>query len=165
MAQDSSFDIVSEVNAQLIDDAVNVAMKEISNRFDFKGIDVKILFNKNEDKIEFSAPSDMKLQQIKDILFQKMAKKSIDIKSILQSKRDSSANGAVREYYTLVNGIDKEIAKNISKDIRDSGIKVQSSIIENKIRVSGKNKDDLQNVIQLLRGKDYTIPLQFSNYR
>jgi hypothetical protein len=165
MAQDSSFDVVSEVNLQTVDDAVNTALKEIQNRFDFKGINVTIEFKRNDKTVELAAPSEMKVQQIKDILMQKFAKKEVSYKSLSLKKSEKAANGSHKETYALVTGIDKEIAKTIVKDIKDSGVKVQASIQEEKVRVSGKNKDDLQTIISILRGKDYPIPLQFSNYR
>ena len=165
MAQDSSFDIVSEVSLQVIDDAVNTAIKEIQNRFDFKGVKADIEFKRADKTIELSAPSEMKVQQMKDILMQKFGKKEISYKSLSLKKSEKAANGGIRESYSIVTGIDKEIAKTIVKDIKDSGIKVQASIQDEKIRVTGKNKDDLQKVIAMTRGKDYPIPLQYTNYR
>jgi uncharacterized protein YajQ (UPF0234 family) len=165
MAQDSSFDVVSEINLQVVDDAVNVALKEIQNRFDFKGVTVSIELKRADKSLELAAPTEMKIQQVKDILMQKFAKKEISYKSLSLKKSEKAANGSQKETYSVVCGIDKEIAKTIVKDIKDSGLKVQASIQDEKIRVVGKNKDDLQSVIALLRGKDYPIPLQFSNYR
>ena len=165
MAQESSFDIVSEINFQTVDDAVNVALKEIQNRFDFKGINVSVELKRADKTLELQAPSEMKVQQMKDILMQKFGKKEISYKALSLKKTEKAANGGIKETYTIVSGIEKEMAKTIVKDIKDSGIKVQTSIQEEKIRVSGKNKDDLQTVIQNVRGKDYPIPLQFSNYR
>jgi uncharacterized protein YajQ (UPF0234 family) len=165
MAQDSSFDIVSEVSLQTIDDAVNTAMKEITNRFDFKGITATIEFKRNDKTIELNAPSEMKIQQIKDIMLQKMTKKEVNFKALSLKKSEKAANGGIRETYTIITGIDKDTAKIIVKDIKDLGAKVQVSIQDEKIRISGKSKDDLQSVIQAVREKDYTIPIQFSNYR
>ena len=165
MAQDSSFDIVSEVNLQVVDDAINVALKEIQNRFDFKGVTVTIELKRNDKALELCAPSEMKIQQVKDILMQKFGKKEISYKSLSLKKSEKAANGGVKESYGVVCGIDKEMAKTIVKDIKDSGVKVQASIQDEKVRVTSKSKDDLQSVIQLLRGKDYPIPLQFNNYR
>lgn len=165
MAQDSSFDIVSEVNLQTVDDAINVALKEIQNRFDFKGVNVTIELKRADKSLELCAPSEMKIQQVKDILMQKFGKKEISYKSLSLKKSEKAANGGVKESYGVVCGIDKEMAKSIVKDIKDSGVKVQTSIQDEKVRVTGKSKDDLQSIIQLLRGKDYPIPLQFTNYR
>ena len=165
MAQDSSFDIVSEVNLQIVDDAINVALKEIQNRFDFKGVTVTIELKRNDKALELCAPSEMKIQQVKDILMQKFGKKEISYKSLSLKKSEKAANGGVKESYGVVCGIDKEMAKTIVKDIKDPGVKVQTSIQDEKVRVTGKSKDDRQSVIALLRGKDYPIPLQFTNYR
>ncbi|MGL4369730.1 MAG: YajQ family cyclic di-GMP-binding protein [Spirochaetota bacterium] len=165
MAQECSFDIVSEVNLQVIDDAVNVAIKEIQNRFDFKGVKAEIELKRGDKTIELSAPSEMKVQQMKDILMQKFGKKEISYKALSLKKSEKAANGGIKESYSVITGIEKELAKTIVKDIKDSGIKVQASIQEEKIRVTGKNKDDLQRVISMTREKDYPIPLQFTNYR
>jgi uncharacterized protein YajQ (UPF0234 family) len=165
MAQDSSFDIVSEVNLQVLDDAVNVAMKEIQNRYDFKGMTATIEFNRAEKNLELSAPSEMKIQQMKDILLMKMAKKEVSFKSLSLKKSEHAANGGMREIYDIITGIDKELAKKITKDIKDLGIKVQTAIQDEKIRVTAKSKDDLQIVIKAVREKEYPIPLQFDNYR
>jgi cyclic-di-GMP-binding protein len=165
MAQDSSFDIVSEVNLQTIDDVVNVCMKEITNRYDFKGLQATIEFNRSEKTLELHAPSEMKVQQMKDILLQKMTKKEVSFKSLSQKKSEKAANGGIKETYQIITGIDKELGKTITKDIRDLGIKVQAAIQDEKIRVTGKNKDDLQAVIKAVKEKEYPIPLQFTNYR
>jgi uncharacterized protein YajQ (UPF0234 family) len=165
MAQDASFDIVSEINLQVIDDTVNISMKEITNRFDFKGIQATIEFKRTEKTLELHAPSEMKIQQMKDILLQKMAKKEVSFKALSLKKSEKASSGGIREIYEIVTGIDKEIAKKITKDIKDLGIKVQTTIQEEKVRVSGKNKDDLQSVIKMIRETDYPIPLQFNNYR
>jgi cyclic-di-GMP-binding protein len=165
MAQDSSFDIVSEVNLQTIDDVVNVCMKEIANRFDFKGLKATIEFNRSEKTLELHATSEMKVQQMKDILLQKMSKKEVSFKSLSLKKSEKAANGGIKETYQIITGVDKELGKIVTKDIRDLGIKVQASIQDEKIRVTGKNKDDLQAVIKAVKEKDYPIPLQFTNYR
>jgi uncharacterized protein YajQ (UPF0234 family) len=165
MAQDSSFDIVSEVNLQTIDDVVNVAVKEIANRFDFKGLTAEITFNRGDKTIELLGAGEMKVQQMKDILLQKMTKKDVSFKCLSLKKKENASNGAIRETYELVTGIDKEMAKKLTKDIKDLGAKVQTSIQDEKIRVTSKSKDELQKVIQAVRGKEYSIPLQFNNYR
>jgi cyclic-di-GMP-binding protein len=165
MAQDSSFDIVSEVNLQVIDDVVNVAIKEIANRFDFKGLTAEVTFSRADKTIELLGSGEMKVQQMKDILLQKMTKKEVSFKCLTLKKKEGASHGAVRETYEIVMGIDKETAKIITKDIKDLGAKVQTSIQDEKIRVTAKSKDDLQTVIQAIRAKDYSIPLQFNNYR
>ena len=129
------------------------------------GVTVTIELKRNDKALELCAPSEMKIQQVKDILMQKFGKKEISYKSLSLKKSEKAANGGVKESYGVVCGIDKEMAKSIVKDIKDSGVKVQASIQDEKVRVTGKSKDDLQSVIALLRGKDYPIPLQFTNYR
>ncbi|MEI0603059.1 YajQ family cyclic di-GMP-binding protein [Brachyspira alvinipulli] len=165
MAKDPSFDIVSEVDMQVIDDCVNVATKEIDNRFDFKGQNIKIELNKGEKTITIIAPADFVLNQVKDILFQKFIKRGLNQKCLKEKKKEKAAGDAVREIDEIVHGIDKDLAKQIVKDIKDMKLKVQASIQDEQIRVSGAKKDDLQAVISMIKEKDYPIPLQFTNYR
>lgn len=165
MAQENSFDIMSEVNLQFIDDTVNVAVKEIQNRFDLKGVDCSITFGRGDKTVTFAAPAEFNLKQIKEIFFTKLAKKDISVKSLQSKGLDKSSNGSVKEVFNLVCGIDKEVAKDIVKDIKAGGHKVQAAIQDDKVRVSGKDKDVLQAVIGMLRQKEYPIPLQFGNYR
>lgn len=165
MAKDSSFDIVSEIDLQIIDDVVNVAMKDINNRFDLKGTGSKIEFDRNSKKVTFFAQSEFQVKQIKDILRQKMAKREVSSKCLKAQTIEKASGDTVREVNDLVCGIDKEQAKKMVKDIKDLKIKVQAAIQEDKIRVSGKSRDDLQAVIAMVKGKDYPIPLQFNNYR
>jgi len=165
MAQDCSFDIVSEIDLQIIDDVVNVAMKEINNRFDLKGQNATIEFSRGEKTVTFHAPSEFQIKQIKDVLNLKMAKRDVSTKAFKIKKTEKGTGGAIKEINEVVCGIDKELAKEITKDIKGLSVKVQSSIQDEKIRVTGKNKDDLQVVIHALREKDYPISLQFANYR
>lgn len=165
MAQDPSFDIVSEVDLQVVDDVVNVAMKEIGTRFDFKGTNAKIDFNRKEKSITFSAQSAFQLDQVKDILSQKMAKRGMSSKALKSKGVEEATGGSARETCELITGIETDLAKKIVKDIKDTKLKVQASIQDEKIRVSGKSKDDLQDVIKLVKENDYSIPLQFVNYR
>ncbi len=166
MAKDSSFDIVSEVDLQAVDDAVNVAMKDVKTRFDLKNTNSAIEFNRNEKHVIITAPSDFHLKQVKDILRQKMAKRGISPKSILSKNVEKASGDSVREINDVVCGIPQDLAKDIVKEIKGLKIKrLTASIQENKIRISGKNKDDLQFVIKHLKEKDFPIPLQFTNYR
>ncbi len=165
MASDFSFDIVSEVDLQAIDDAVNVSMKEIANRFDLKGTDSTIIFNRGEKLVILSAGSDFYIKQIKAILAGKLAKRGISQKSLSLKKIETNVSGAVRETHSIICGIEKELAKSIVKDIKTLNLKIQASIQDEQIRVSGKAKDDLQSVISFIKSKDYPIPLQFVNYR
>lgn len=164
-SKDSSFDIVSEVDMQVIDDCINVTKKEISNRFDLKGLDITIEFNRGEKTLTIVAEDDFALSQVKEILYQKLIKRDVSKKCLSSKKIEEASHGSVREVSDIVNGIDKELAKTITKDIRDMKLKVNASIQDEKIRVSGAKKDDLQAVMSMIKEKDYPIPLQFNNYR
>lgn len=165
MATDSSFDIVSEVDLQAIDDAVNTSMREVKNRFDLKSLDATIELDRASKTVQFHAPSDFVVKQLKDILHQKMAKREISHKALRLKKTEQASGGTVRETHEILNGIEMEMAKTMVKDIKGLDLKVQAAIQENKIRVSGKSKDDLQKVIHFIREKDYPVPVQFNNYR
>lgn len=165
MSQESSFDIVSKVDLQNLDNAINNAMKEIKNRYDLKNTSSLIELDKGTQTVTLVSNSDFQMDQVAQVLYQKMVKVGIDIKAIKSKGREKAAGDKVREVFTPVNGIEQEIAKKIVKDIKDLKIKVQASIQSDQIRVSGKSKDDLQTVISNTRQKDYGIALQFVNYR
>lgn len=165
MAKDSSFDIVSEVDMQIMDDCINLTVKEINNRFDLKGQPIDIDFNRTEGTITITASADFVIGQVKDILFQRIIKRNLSKKSIREKKREKASGDSIREINEVVNGIDKDLAKNIVKDIKEMKLKVQASIQEDQVRVSGAKLDDLQTVINMLKEKEYPIPLQFINYR
>jgi cyclic-di-GMP-binding protein len=165
MAKDSSFDIVSEIDLQVIDDVVNVTKKEIDNRFDLKGTGATIEFNRLEKKIIILGTAEFQIKQMREILRQKMAKRNVSSKCLKTLSLEKASNDMVRETNEVICGITHEIGRDIVKDIKTLKCKVQAAIQEDKIRVSGKSKDDLQEVITLVRGKEYPIPLQFINYR
>lgn len=165
MPDDYSFDIVSEVDLQLIDDAVNVAMREITTRFDLKDTGATVTLDKENKTITFFAPSDFQVKQIRDILMSKFAKRAISPKILNEPKREDATGGCVREICTIITGIESELAKKIIRDIKDLKLKVQPSLHEEKIRVVSRKKDELQTVIAFVREKNYSIPLQFINYR
>ena len=165
MVQEFSFDIVSKVDLQNLDNAVNNAMKEIKSRYDLKNTSSTIELNKSEQIITMLADSDFMLDQVTQVLYSKMAKALIDLKAIKSKGREKAGGDKVREVFTPINGIEQETAKKIVKDIKDLKIKVQSSIQGDQIRVSAKSKDDLQTVIVNVRKQDYGIALQFTNYR
>jgi len=162
-AKENSFDIVSEVDLQEIDNALNQARREIETRFDFKGSKSEIRFEK--DAITLVSDDDFKLRNVVDILEGKLVKRGIDLKVMKYGKVEQAGGDTVRQQASIQQGIDKDLAKEILKDIKNSKIKVQASVQGDKVRVTGKNRDDLQAVIQLLKGNDYVIPLQFINYR
>ena len=162
-ANENSFDIVSEVNLQEIDNALNQARREIETRFDFKGSKSEIKFEK--DAIILVSDDDFKLRNVVDILEGKMVKRGIDLKAMKYGKVEQAGGDTVRQQASIQQGIDKDLAKEILKDIKNSKIKVQASLQGDKVRVTGKNRDDLQAIIQLLKGNEYNVPLQFTNYR
>jgi len=163
MAKESSFDIVSKVNLNEVSNAINIAMKEISTRYDFKGSKSDISLDK--DDLVLVSDDEFKLNQLKDILIGKFIKRSVPIKNLDFQKIEPAAGGTVRQRAKLIQGIDKENAKKINKLIKDSGLKVKSQIQDDQLRVSGKNKDDLQKVIASIREADLPIDVQFINYR
>lgn len=164
MAQ-PSFDIVSEVDLQEVDNAINQSMKEIIQRYDFKDSNTTVDFDKKEKKLTVSTSDDFHLKSAVDILNTKLIKRGVSVKSLTYSAVEQASGGTVRQTINLKVGIDKENAKAVIKLIKDTNVRVQSQIMDEQIRVTGKNKDDLQAVIVKLRGAELPIPLQFVNYR
>jgi len=165
MADNFSFDIVSQIDLQAIDDAVNISMKEIVNRFDLKATNSIIEFNRTDKTIVLSTSSEFHLKQIKTVLAAKLAKRNVSSKSLSIKKTETNISGAVRETNTIISGIEKELAKTIVKDIKTLNLRIQAAIQDEQIRVTGRDKDDLQTVINFVKSKEYPIPLQFVNYR
>lgn len=163
MAKDSSFDIVSKVDLTEVVNAINIAKKEIQNRFDFKGSKSDISLD-NEDLVLIS-DDEFKLNQLKDVLISKMIKRNVATKNIQYGKIENAAGGTVRQRAELVNGIDKDNAKKINTLIKNTGLKVKSQIQDDQIRVSGKSKDDLQKIMAAIREADLPIDVQFINFR
>jgi uncharacterized protein YajQ (UPF0234 family) len=157
-----SFDIVSEVNMHEAANAVDQANREISQRFDFKGSNAKFALTKEE--IKLSSANDFQIKQMLDILLIKLSKRGIDIKSIDMGEVQKSLHEA-SQTLKIKQGIDQTNAKQINKIIKDSGLKVQSSIQGEQVRVTGKKRDDLQEVMALLRKQDLALPVQFTNFR
>jgi uncharacterized protein YajQ (UPF0234 family) len=158
-----SFDIVSKVNLQEVDNAVNQAKKEIDTRYDFKGTKCSITLNKNE--IEIIADNDFKLNQVLEVLKAKMVKRGVQLKSLIPGKIEKASGDTLRQKFTIKQGLTQEEAKELSKIIKDLKLKVQTQIIGDELRVSGKKIDDLQAVIAHLKSIDFKVPLQFVNYR
>ncbi|MGZ4031077.1 MAG: YajQ family cyclic di-GMP-binding protein [Tumebacillaceae bacterium] len=163
MAKDASFDIVSNIDMQEMDNAVNQAIKEMTGRFDFKNS--KSSIELGEKELTLASDDEFKLKSVVDILESKMIKRGISIKSLDFGKVEPASGGTVRQTVKLKQGIDQDNAKKIVKLIKDSKIKVQAAVQGDSVRVSGKSRDDLQAVIQLLRGADLSLDLQFNNYR
>jgi len=166
MADTYSFDVVSEVDLQEVDNAVNQAMKEISQRYDFKGSISKITLNKLTKEIELVADDENKLNAVVDVLKGKFVKRAISPKALDFQTLVPAFGGSVNQKVKIVSGMPMDACKDIVKRVKDSKLKVQASIVDEKVRISGKAKDDLQAVMQLLKGaSDIKVALQFNNYR
>jgi cyclic-di-GMP-binding protein len=165
MAQQSSFDIVSEVNLQEVDNALNQARKEIIQRYDFKDSKTEIDFNEKEKQITLHTIDEFHLKSAVDILQSKLIKRGVSIKALRYGPIETSTGATVKQQITLVIGISKDDARAVVKLIKDSKVRVQAQIMDDQVRVSGKDKDDLQSVIQLMRDADLSFPVQFVNYR
>jgi cyclic-di-GMP-binding protein len=160
-----SFDIVSKVDAQALDNAVNVTSKEITNRFDFKGSHVLIELDKKTFQLKLEAEDDMKMRQLLDVLVSRANKQGIAPEAFDMTKEGAQSGKVWRKEVKVRNGLAQEDAKKIVKLIKDSGLKVQASINDDLVRVTGKKIDDLQEVIQLCRNGNLGLPLQYINMR
>jgi uncharacterized protein YajQ (UPF0234 family) len=160
-----SFDIMSKVDGQALDNAVNVVKKEIVNRFDFKDAHVVINLDKKEFKLNIETDDDMKMRQLLDVLISRAHKQNISPEAFDMSKESYPSGKTVKKEVLVRNGLKQEDAKKIVKLIKESGIKVQAQIMDDMIRVTGKKLDDLQAVIQLCRNAELGLPLQFDNMR
>jgi len=160
-----SFDIVSKVDAQALDNAVNVVTKEIGNRFDFKGSHVVIDLDKKTYVIKLETDDDMKMRQLLDVLVSRSHKQGIAPEAFDLSKEGGVSGKVWKKEVTVRNGLKQEDAKKVVKLIKDSGLKVQASINDDLVRVTGKKIDDLQEVIQASKGWDLGVPLQYENMR
>lgn len=160
-----SFDIVSEVDLQEIDNAINQAKKELSQRYDFKNSKSSIDYNRSEKKITLVADDDFKLRSLKDILDLKMAKRSISLKALKYNEPQKAFEGTLRQVIEISSGIPREKAKDLVKIIKEFNTKLQVQIEAEKLKVSSAKKDDLQAVIAHLKNTDFPIALQFCNYR
>lgn len=158
-----SFDVVSKVDRQEIDNAVNQALKEIATRYDFKGTHNELELS--VDGLKIVAADDYKLKAIKEILIAKLVRRGVSTRCFDYGPEETASGGAVRQKAAIVQGISKEKGKEIVKLIKDSKLKVQAQIMDDQVRVTGKKIDDLQEVIQLLKQKDLGIDLQFENMR
>lgn len=160
-----SFDISSEVNIQEMDNAVNQAVKEITTRYDFRGSKSSIEFDRKKNEIALTGDDDFKITAVIDILQGKTVKRGISLKSLKMGKVEDAAGGLKRCLVSLVMGIDQDKAREIVKAVKEMDLKVQAQIQENKVRVTGKKKDELQEVMQKIKAVDFNIPLQFGNFR
>lgn len=157
-----SFDVVSEVDNHELTNAVDQAHREITNRFDFKGTSAAISLS--DSRVSLVADSDFQVQQIHPVLYQKLTNRGIDIACLDAGKVETVGKG-VRQYLTVKQGIDKDVAKKIVAKIKESKIKVQAAIQGEQVRVTGKKRDDLQQVMSLLKQAELSQPLQYQNFR
>lgn len=158
-----SFDIVSQLNMQEVDNAINQARKEVEGRYDFKGSKAEINWDKKE--VTLLAEDDYKLGTMVDILQTKMGKRGVDLRALKLSKIEPAGGKTLRQKITFSQGIEKEKAKEVIKFIKDAKLKVQPQIMDDKVRVTSKSIDELQTTIQSLKSQNFEIPLQFDNMR
>jgi uncharacterized protein YajQ (UPF0234 family) len=163
MAAENSFDVVSKIDMAEVTNAVTQALKEIGQRFDFKGSKSNI--TQEKDDLVIASDDEYKLKSVIDILQGKLVKRGVPTRNISYGKLEPALSGTIRQRLTLQQGIPVDKAKEVVKAIKDSKIRVQASIQSDQVRVSGKDRDNLQSVIQLLKGKDFGIELQFENFR
>jgi uncharacterized protein YajQ (UPF0234 family) len=161
----NSFDIVSEINWQEIDNAINQARKEIQQRYDFKGSKSSIEMSQKEKTLTILADDDFKLRAVIDILQNKFIKRSVPLKAFKYKEAEPAHGSMVRQVVDVLQGISKDNARMIVKMIKDRKLKVQAAIMDDQVRVSGKNKDDLQEVISLIKNAELDFAVQFVNYR
>jgi uncharacterized protein YajQ (UPF0234 family) len=158
-----SFDIVSRVDLQEVDNAVNITKKAILSRYDFRNSKTEISIDKKDKKIRVITEDDMKLRAVQDSLIENLVKRKVDRKSLDLKAAEPAAHGMLQREIAIKEGVDSETARSIVKIIKDKKLKVQAAIQENQVRVTGKKIDDLQEVIQMLRASQMPIPLQFVN--
>ncbi len=163
MAQEFSFDIVSKTDMQEVTNAIQQARRELATRFDFKGSKSEV--DLADEEIVLLSDDAQKLKSVRDILEDKMVKRKVSLKALDYQKVEEATMGTVRQKAKIVQGIESDKAKEIVRLIKDAKIKVQASIQGDQVRVTGKNKDDLQRVMTMVRERDLGIPLQFVNYR
>ena len=165
MAKEPSFDVVSTVDMQEIDNAYQQAKKELTQRYDLKGSGAELSLDKQKKTITVAAPADFVARQVIDIMGSKLIKRGIDLAAVKWGDPQAATGQSVRQTATIVEGIDKETAGKINKDIKAQKLKVKVTIEGDKLRVSSASRDTLQEVIAFLKGQDYGQPLQYVNYR
>jgi len=160
-----SFDIVSKVDIQTLDNAVNITRKELENRFDFKGSHLSVNLDKKDSKISLETDSDMQMRQLTDVLISRSMKQGIDAMAFDFSKEGFTSGKIFKKEVSVRNGLKQEDAKKVVKLIKDSGLKVQVQIMDDLVRVTAKKIDDLQEVIQLCKNAGLEFPMQYINMR
>ncbi len=165
MASEFSFDVVSKVDYNIVDEAIAVAMKEIVNRYDFKGSNSDINFDKKANTLLLMSSDDYKIKALYDALLTKLSKRGLPLKNFEPQKIDNALGGQAKQVIKIQQGIPQDKAKEIVKAIKEQKLKANVSIQGDTLRVTSKSKDELQNVMTLLRGGDFGITLQFDNFR
>jgi uncharacterized protein YajQ (UPF0234 family) len=165
MAQQNTFDVVSKIDLAEVKNAVNQALKELHQRYDFKGTNSDITLDEKEFKLVLATASEFTLRALNDVLQQKLVRRNVSLKALSYGKVEPAAKDSVRQTVTLQQGIPMEKAREIVKYIKDTKLRVQASINGDFVRVSGKDRDTLQQVITALKEKDFGIDMQFTNYR
>jgi uncharacterized protein YajQ (UPF0234 family) len=160
-----SFDVVSRVDMQEMDNAVNMVTKEVATRYDFRGSKTKVELDRKDALIRILTEDDMKLRAVRDMIIAKAVKRGIDTKAFEFGEAQRAAGDMLRQEATIANGIDADTARKVVKLVKDAKLKVQAAIQGDEVRISGKKRDDLQEVIALLREADLGIPLQYVNMR
>ena len=159
---DSSFDIVSEISWQELNNAVDQAKREIANRFDFKGTQCSL--DLKDKELNLVADDELKLDQLKDVFHSKLVRRGIPIKVVTYLKEEGASGGTKRQKATFISGIDAEHCKKINASIKNQKFKVKSQTMDAKVRVTAKSRDELQKVISYLKKENFKVPLQFTNY-
>lgn len=162
---DFSFDVVSKVDLNIVEEAINIAKKEVSNRYDFKDANPTLELLSKENKLKLSCKDEYKVKALYDILLTRLSKRGIALKNFIPQKIESGLGGSAKQEVKIQQGIPADKAKEIVKIIKESKLKVNASIQGEQLRVSSASKDALQNTIALLKGKDFGLELQFTNYR
>ena len=165
MAKESSFDVVSVVDMQEVDNAYQQAARELTQRYDLKGTGATLELSKKDGSLKIEAPSEFVASQVRDVLATKLTRRGIDLAAVRWADPQAASGMTVRQVGTIVQGIDADTAKKIAKDIRDLKVKAKATVEGDKLRVSSASKDVLQSIISALRERDYGQPLQFVNYR
>jgi hypothetical protein len=161
----ASFDIVSKVDVQTLDNAINAATKEITTRFDFRDSKTEIELDKKSLQVKIVTENEMRVTAIEDVVRSRLIKQKIDPNCMDFGKQQYASGNMIRKEIIIRQGIDKDASRKIMKEIKDSGIKVQAQIMDDQLRVTSKKIDDLQGIISYLRGKDLGIPIQFTNMK
>ncbi|NJP38615.1 YajQ family cyclic di-GMP-binding protein [Alkalicoccus luteus] len=163
MAKENSFDIVSKVDMSKVQNAVVMTEKEIQNRYDFK--DSKSSVKLDDEELVLVSDNEYKMEQLKDVLVNKLIKQEVAVQSFDYGKLESASGGTVRQRAKIIQGIDQDNAKKIVKLVKEEKLKLKTQIQDQQVRVTGKNKDDLQKTMAAVRAADLSVPVQFTNYR